>query len=165
MTNFQLIAKNGTYYYPANKHYGGQGAVVCDRCNKAGLKACVGYNTSDLCLKCVDIIVSGGLAPPAPAEPPRFPDFPVHTLMAQDQFRQWQEQQRRVLPEAHPQPFGPDTGTPITLTNMRQSQFGINPDSPEIHTYMMQDQFRSPQPPRPPQGPMTRMMANWTKKN
>ena len=47
------ICKFGTYYNPAWKHYGVMTNVVCDRCHKDNLKACIGWQTFDLCLGCV----------------------------------------------------------------------------------------------------------------
>lgn len=48
------IYSNGTYYSPANKHYGSDLVnVVCDRCFKNNLDICVGWLTHDLCLQCV----------------------------------------------------------------------------------------------------------------
>lgn len=52
--NYQKIVNNGSYYYPAWKHYGRVTTVVCDRCNKSGLKACIGFGQSDLCMICVE---------------------------------------------------------------------------------------------------------------
>jgi hypothetical protein len=50
---FKLL-ENGTYYYPAWKHYNRKTNVFCDRCNKQNLRACVGYSQFDMCLSCVD---------------------------------------------------------------------------------------------------------------
>jgi len=51
------IAKKGTYYCPAYKHYATNNNdeinVVCDRCNRENLKICVGYNNKDLFMSCV----------------------------------------------------------------------------------------------------------------
>ena len=49
------IIKNGTYYYPANKHYSNSDViVVCDFCGKNNLNTSIGFNDKDLCLICVD---------------------------------------------------------------------------------------------------------------
>ena len=56
--NFISIVKYGTYYFPANEHYGGQGYVTCDRCAKNKLNACIGYDSEDLCLNCVTVITN-----------------------------------------------------------------------------------------------------------
>lgn len=55
LTNHEIVC-NGTFYYPANKHYNGQGTVTCDRCGQENLDVCVGYEKMDLCLSCVDSI-------------------------------------------------------------------------------------------------------------
>lgn len=48
------IFENGTYYNPAWKHYGSNGmTVTCDRCKSSGLKICIGYESSDLCMACI----------------------------------------------------------------------------------------------------------------
>ncbi len=52
--NYQKIVNNGIYYYPAWKHYGRVTTVVCDRCSKSGLKTCIGFGQSDLCMICVE---------------------------------------------------------------------------------------------------------------
>jgi hypothetical protein len=56
--NYLFVLKNGTYYFPAWKHYGDPKLnVICDRCNKNHLTSCVGVgydvNGVDLCLDCV----------------------------------------------------------------------------------------------------------------
>ena len=56
--NLIEIAKNGMYFCPAYKHYGQMTNVVCDRCNKTNLKACIGYDNKDLCLKCADALTN-----------------------------------------------------------------------------------------------------------
>lgn len=51
------ICQYGTYYNPATKHYGGAANnVVCDKCHRNNLSVCVGWQTFDLCLKCVQDI-------------------------------------------------------------------------------------------------------------
>lgn len=53
MGYFKLL-DNGTYFYPAWKHYNRKTNVFCDRCNRQNLKACIGYANFDLCLLCID---------------------------------------------------------------------------------------------------------------
>lgn len=53
-TGYYNVIDNGTYYYPAWKHYNRKTNVFCDRCNRQQLKACIGYKQFDLCLWCVD---------------------------------------------------------------------------------------------------------------
>ena len=52
--SYSIIAENGTYFFPAWKHYGRTANVVCDRCYKSNLSACIGYGEQDLCLTCAD---------------------------------------------------------------------------------------------------------------
>lgn len=51
------LVKYGKYYNPAYQHYGQEGIVYCDKCNKQDLSVCIGYETFDLCLNCVQEIV------------------------------------------------------------------------------------------------------------
>src|SRR4051812_4684441 len=52
------ICKFGTYYNPAWKHYGVMTNVVCDRCHKDNLNSCIGWQTFDLCLGCVQEVTN-----------------------------------------------------------------------------------------------------------
>jgi hypothetical protein len=55
---FSKILKYGSFYNPAWKHYGIRGSnVVCDRCKKSYLSACIGFEDVDLCLTCSDELV------------------------------------------------------------------------------------------------------------
>lgn len=49
------ILKYGTYYNPAHTHYSFAKvtSIVCDRCYRQNLDMCIGYDTYDLCLNCV----------------------------------------------------------------------------------------------------------------
>jgi len=51
------LVKKGTYYNPAYQHYGQEGNVFCDKCKKQDLLVCIGYETNDLCLQCVQEVV------------------------------------------------------------------------------------------------------------
>lgn len=51
---YYKVIDNGTYYYPAWKHYNRKTSVFCDRCNRQNLRASIGYAQFDLCLLCVD---------------------------------------------------------------------------------------------------------------
>ena len=51
---YYKVLDQGTYYYPAWKHYNRKTSVFCDRCNRQNLRACIGYANFDLCLLCVD---------------------------------------------------------------------------------------------------------------
>ncbi len=73
------ICQNGTYYIPAWKHYNNKQAnVVCDRCKRTKLSACIGYDSYDICLACADKI-SEQLYPPR--------EDIMRTLMRLEQFR------------------------------------------------------------------------------
>ena len=48
------LIDNGTFYYPAWKHYNRKTKVFCDRCHRQDLMASIGYAQFDLCLLCVD---------------------------------------------------------------------------------------------------------------
>ncbi len=53
---FFEIYKFGTYYFPANTHYGGPGEVGCDRCLRTDIAACIGWGDHDMCLACISEI-------------------------------------------------------------------------------------------------------------
>ncbi|ATZ80392.1 hypothetical protein BMW23_0335 [Bodo saltans virus] len=57
-TGYWQVVDNGTYYYPAWKHYGKHVNVFCDRCNRSCLSASIGFKNYDLCLRCVDELTS-----------------------------------------------------------------------------------------------------------
>jgi hypothetical protein len=80
MNTYIELVKTGTYYYPAYKHYGKVCNVVCDRCHKSHIICCIGLNTSDLCLDCVNIVLESIHIPP--------PDNDDCTLMLQAQFNE-----------------------------------------------------------------------------
>lgn len=90
---FISIVKYGTYYFPANEHYGGQGYVTCDRCAKNKLNACIGYDSEDLCLNCVTVITNSILEFNVPTPNPPLPFRPLTrmmqkmTLMAQNMYK------------------------------------------------------------------------------
>ena len=52
--NFYEITDYGTYYFPAWKHYHHGANVVCDKCHKDYLDACIGHRNRDLCLTCAE---------------------------------------------------------------------------------------------------------------
>lgn len=63
--SFTRVIDNGTYYYPAWRHYGSNHTdVVCDRCLKHNLTACIGYEEQDLCLRCADEITDSNITYP-----------------------------------------------------------------------------------------------------
>lgn len=78
------ILEYGKFYFPAWKHYGDSRAdVVCDKCLKPNLSACIGYNDQDLCLSCVDEIANYECNEPmGPSKTqipfiPMIPKFPI----------------------------------------------------------------------------------------
>ena len=83
--------KHGKFYYPASMHYNKQPNIICDMCQRQQLSCCIGYNNSDICMKCVEAIISVEEKPIVP--PSR--DNRVHTYMQQSQFnrtRMFQDQ-------------------------------------------------------------------------
>lgn len=107
------IFKHGVYYSPATKHYNTQNSnVVCDRCHTTNLDICIGYETYDICLSCIQEI-SKQLKRQKEIE--KFPTciYDTATYMSQSQFK------------------------PMTATNMEQAQF-----RPTYLTRMLQQAFR-----------------------
>ena len=50
------IAENGQYYPNTHVRYPGAAVLVrCDRCGKCPLACCIGLDTTDLCLECVEL--------------------------------------------------------------------------------------------------------------
>jgi hypothetical protein len=63
---FLPILERGSFFYPAGLHYRNPAAtVICDRCRRSGIKSCVGYESQDLCLPCVEQIISSICALPS----------------------------------------------------------------------------------------------------
>lgn len=89
---YELILTRGTFYFPAWKHYGSpETSVKCDRCERTDLLTCVGYERSDLCLPCVEIVARWLVrtvgSVPRPLGGGREPGYlPVMTLMVQPMF-------------------------------------------------------------------------------
>ena len=58
--------KFGTYYNPATNHYPelyNSAVVTCDNCHTKNLRICIGANSCDLCLDCVQMLeLEGTLA-------------------------------------------------------------------------------------------------------
>jgi hypothetical protein len=123
--NFKEVVQNGKFYCPASLHYNKepqQVNIVCDRCQRNGLKCSIGYENVDLCMSCADIVVEQSLIPLL-VNTPQF-----HTLMAQSQF--------------HPNPPQPAQPQPQpSLTRMIQHQFTSSSSSPtckktKMHAHM-----------------------------
>ena len=60
LTDLTAVLYNGTFFYPAWKHYGRQINVVCDKCGIHQLTKCIGYLDMDLCLQCANTLVPVG---------------------------------------------------------------------------------------------------------
>jgi hypothetical protein len=55
----EIIVENGSYYFPAWRHYGNPNIKVrCNNCLKNELSVCIGYQNKDLCMSCVDSIAN-----------------------------------------------------------------------------------------------------------
>lgn len=52
-SKFSKVLKEGSYYNPANLHYGSEGTVSCDRCKREDISMCIGNSKNDLCMECV----------------------------------------------------------------------------------------------------------------
>lgn len=109
------ILKNGTFYFPASKHYDNQTVnVVCDRCHKIKLDVCIGYDLYDLCLPCVQEI-SNQYNFSVINPPPVYQELPVMTMMLQRQFSPKDDIKTYMMQEQfNPRSFG-------MCTNMLQS--------------------------------------------
>lgn len=55
---YTMTLNNGIWYYPAWRHYNSLVCVVCDRCNKSNLPACIGFDNIDLCILCVNDLIN-----------------------------------------------------------------------------------------------------------
>lgn len=125
-TNYKEIVVNGQFYHPAWKHYARKCDVVCDRCQRHNLKACIGYGDMDLCLKCTDSITS---FPAGFGTEPSIPSGPSGPVMVTNM------EQKQFQPPNVP------------LTYMLQNQFGGRPwdsddrDGNGPRTRMIQWQF------------------------
>ena len=121
------IFKNGTYYNPASSHYNTDTSVICDRCKRTNLDMCIGYDTYDLCLQCIqDISLQLKKQPVSPQK--SFPE--IATYMQQSQF------QPQMMTNMEQGQF---------RTRMLQRQFRNNDSNYEVDdtkTFMLQSQFR-----------------------
>lgn len=146
------IVKNGTYYCPASKHYNNQSLnVVCDRCRKTNLDMCIGLDTYDLCLSCVQDVSS--LCNPTTINPPPVFQGPVLTRMIQDQFRANPGFREPILAmmlqrQFRPNPVPSTSNTTDTETVDAIKECLINSANPcnscdsEMKTFMMQSSCR-----------------------
>lgn len=89
--NYKTVADivlNGTYYNPASNHYNRQTSVTCDRCRRVDIDMCIGLNTYDLCLLCVQQVNNDLKTRPAVPEPQICirPREDIIAMMMQRQF-------------------------------------------------------------------------------
>lgn len=54
---FLEVLKHGCFAYPASSRYSRPTKVICDRCDASDIPACVGLDTTDLCMDCVAVLV------------------------------------------------------------------------------------------------------------
>ena len=85
------IYKFGSYFNPAHNHYGYETNVVCDRCFKSHLSICIGWQTYDLCLSCVNEIdkemKKKSTTPTSPVFKTNMEQNQFKTYMLQSQYR------------------------------------------------------------------------------
>ncbi len=57
VSKFTKVIENGTFYYPATKHYDNKkGTIVsCDRCGTRDPPATLGFEQMDLCVNCLNV--------------------------------------------------------------------------------------------------------------
>ncbi|AYV82002.1 MAG: hypothetical protein Homavirus2_6 [Homavirus sp.] len=120
---YMKIYKYGTYYNPATNHYGAVGSVNCDRCHRKLLDICIGWQTYDLCIECIQDI-----------------NQHTHVFVAKNPLSN---------PLSNPTASVYPTSSPNEqfLTEMRQLQFRSNDSNeqnkdPKYCSYMIQSQFR-----------------------
>lgn len=141
--NLMEIAKKGMYFYPAYKHYGIITNVMCDRCNKTNLKACIGYDSRDLCLKCADTLISMSSQSVNTISTNR--EYPL-TLMAQTAFEDDSSNNRKLgyLTKMMQESIRPQKRTIKTKFVNKNSDIDSDSDSDSdnnMKTYMMQNMF------------------------
>lgn len=155
----------GTYFNPANRHYGGQGQVNCDRCGMTNIKVCIGYSDTDLCMRCVYIMNSMDIFDPVPMMPSKpimVPPSPVPSFDKKSPYlsRMMQYMYRPDSPES---PILPDSNKlnksnksnqsknnePLTLMN--QSIFDKNNNNNNnMNKYISDRQLNNPNNPNNP---------------
>ena len=166
MDLYRKIINNGEFFYPAADHYRkipSQVNVVCDRCHRNNLRACIGWEQWDMCLKCSDE-VSEQLAMPGlgggynPGYKPI--DGPQKQIIGPGYHPVAREQQLCTTDMEHEMFRGDDDSSELSfmcqgmfdwtppkqsttsrvMTNMEQRQFR----DPATMTLMAQSQFRPP---------------------
>jgi hypothetical protein len=154
MSIYSDIIKNGKFYFPASAHYNkpaGEVNVVCDRCQKNGLISCVGYMEYDLCMPCVETITQS--KPPTQEPKPKRADRKLK--MAQSMFRpdirpdmMTNMQQSMFRPDIRPANEDDDyalmPSASASVSASASASKGGGRRRPELMTFMMQSQFRTP---------------------
>ena len=72
MNRYIFVLNNGMFSYPAWKRYGGNVTVICDKCRRYNIPACIGFENIDLCLLCANelsIMMSQPMLPMQPMLP------------------------------------------------------------------------------------------------
>lgn len=120
-TSLLEVARRGTYFYPAYKHYGTVTNVQCDRCHRTNLKSSIGFNDKDLCLKCAENLIELNAQTTRPIiVNDRGTTTEVHTEMMRPIFKPRSE----VNSYMEQSIFKPKTrSTPEVMTFMVQSMF------------------------------------------
>lgn len=126
----------GKYYKPAWQHYGTKQIIRCDRCQKCPLDSCIGYDETDLCLKCVSEIEDSYREKSSSYSPKLPPGLAI--MMEQRQFKSDNKQ---------PSSYS-SRGVPAGIvTLMEQSQFNDDDDEAlqtgELVTMMHQSIFNT----------------------
>lgn len=121
------LLTNGTFYNPAAKHYNKTDVnVICDRCRKANLDMCIGYETYDMCLSCVQ---EANTQLKRHKEIQKFPPTMYDRFIETAYPDRDQERTATYMSQAQ--------FRPTTMTNMEQAQF-----RPTYLTKMLQQAFR-----------------------
>jgi hypothetical protein len=136
--DFVEIIKKGKYFCPAYKHYGRVVNVMCDRCKRSRLRACIGHGDLDLCLECVDELTKIYDAksliyfPTQPELEQEIPENIPMTYMESDRFFSLSREYDSINPLITPLSIPPARNE--VLTRMTSNRF--------IHrTKMKQDMF------------------------
>lgn len=154
----------GTYFNPANRHYGGQGQVNCDRCGMTNIKVCVGYCDTDLCMRCVYIMNSMDIFDPVPIKPFKpimVPPSPVPSFDKKSPYlsRMMQHMHKPNLPDSSDSHDSPNflesnklnksnqsnqTKNNEPLTLMNQNIFNKNDNNNNMNKYISDRQLNNP---------------------
>ena len=90
---YTAILQRGTFYCPAGAHYGNPSAsVICDRCRRSNIPACIGFERNDLCLPCTELlalrlpVITHSQYEVVQRIPTTVREYPRVTLMIQEMF-------------------------------------------------------------------------------